>query len=83
MTIFSLGGQLSAAVERARLYQDAQRLAARERLVGEVTGSIRQSLELEDVLRVAATEIREAMGLDKIVVRLASPDMADAKTVDN
>ncbi len=70
----SLIEQLGTAIESARLYQDTQRRATRERTIAEVTGQIRASLELEDVLHAAASEIREAMGLERIVVRLAVPE---------
>ncbi len=75
----SLIEQLGTAIESARLYQDTQRRATRERTIAEVTGQIRASLELEDVLRAAASEIREAMGLEKIVVRLAVPETSKNK----
>jgi GAF domain-containing protein len=70
----ALSEQLSVAAERARLYRETQRSAARERAIGQVTGRIRQSLDLETMLRTAASEMRETMGLDKIVVRLATPE---------
>ncbi|MBN2004949.1 MAG: GAF domain-containing protein [Anaerolineae bacterium] len=75
----SLIEQLGTAIESARLYQDTQRRATRERTIAEVTGQIRASLELEDVLHAAASEIREAMGLERIVVRLAVPETAQNK----
>ncbi len=65
--------QGALALESARLYQDTQRRAARERLVGEVTGRIRETLNVEAVLRTAADEIRQALQLDRLVVRLGTP----------
>jgi hypothetical protein len=35
---------------------------------------VRQSLELEAVLQAAADEIRNAMQLERVSVRLATPD---------
>jgi GAF domain-containing protein len=69
----AMAEQLNVALEGAQLYRDARRREARERTIGQVTGRIRQSLDLETMLRTAASEIRETMGLDKIVVRLATP----------
>ncbi len=65
--------QLGVALEGAQLYADSQRRAARERLVGEVTGRMRESLDLEAVLRTATSEIRQALGLSDLVIRLAEP----------
>lgn len=68
----TLSEQLGLALESARLYQDTQRLATQERLVGEVTGRLRETLDVDTVLRVAAQEIRQALGLSRLTVRLAA-----------
>jgi GAF domain-containing protein len=70
----SLSEQVSQAMERARLYQDTQRRAARERLVGEVTARIRESLDMETVLRAAAQEMRQVLGVSELNIRLAAPE---------
>lgn len=62
--------QLNATIDRARLYQDTQRRAAHERLVGQVSASIRQELELEAVLRTTVDQIQQALGLEKATIRL-------------
>jgi GAF domain-containing protein len=66
--------RMGMTAETLRLLDETQRSAARERAIADATGRVRESLELEDVLRSAATQIREAMGLNKIVVRLATPE---------
>jgi GAF domain-containing protein len=55
--IETLVEQLGVALESARLYQDTQRRAARERLVNEITARIRSSTTLEAVLNSAVREI--------------------------
>jgi GAF domain-containing protein len=72
-----LAEQLSAALERARLYEDTQRSAARERVIGQVTGRMREPLELDDVLRTAVDEIQQALGLEKVVIRVAIGETDD------
>lgn len=76
----TLTDQLGVALESARLYQDTQRRAARERAISEVTGRMREPVELEDVLKVAVDEIRQALDLDELVLRLGSgaPDKLSA-----
>ncbi|HOU12595.1 MAG TPA: GAF domain-containing protein [Anaerolineae bacterium] len=69
----SLTGQLGIALESARLYQDTQRAAARERLLGQVTGRMRESLDMDTVLKTAAHEMRQALGLEGVLVQLARP----------
>lgn len=69
----TLAEQSALALESARLYQDTQFRAARERMIGEVTGRIRETLDVEAVLKTAAGEIRQALQLERLVVRLGAP----------
>jgi GAF domain-containing protein/HAMP domain-containing protein len=66
--------QLGQALESARLYRDTQRRAAREQAISEVSARIGESLDLERVLMSAASEMRQALGLDDLVVRLVEPE---------
>jgi hypothetical protein len=66
----TLTEQLSTALEGAQLYEDSQRRAARERMVGQVTARMREPLSPEDVLRTAAREMREALNLEEMVIHL-------------
>ncbi len=68
----SLTDQLGVALDSARLYQDVQRRATRERLVGEVTTRIRESLDVEKVLQTAVDEIAGALGLAALDLRLVT-----------
>ncbi|MFO7740780.1 MAG: GAF domain-containing protein [Anaerolineae bacterium] len=63
--------EMAHTVETLRLMDDSQRRLARERLVGEVTARMRETLDVESVLRSGAVGIREAMGLPAVTVRLA------------
>jgi GAF domain-containing protein len=74
----TLTEQLGVALESARLYQDTQRTAAQERVIGEVAGRIRETLDIETVLKTTASEIRQALDLDTLVIRLATPEIDDA-----
>ncbi len=69
--------QLSVALESARLHQDTQRRAVRERMVGEITSRFRQSLDMESVLKIAADEIYQSLGLEEVVVRLATDEVSN------
>jgi len=65
--------RLALAADNMRLREDTQRQAARERLVGEVTARMRETLDVEAVLKTAAREVRHALGLPELVVRLGGP----------
>lgn len=67
----TLAEQLSVALESARLYQDTQRRAVRERLTGEIAARMRETFDVETVLKTAAQEVRHALDLPEVVVRLA------------
>ncbi len=69
----SLTEQLSVALESARLYQDTQRRAAQERLVGQVTARMSETLDMETVLRTAIREMGEALSMTEVEVRMGTP----------
>ncbi|MEA2008255.1 MAG: GAF domain-containing protein, partial [Chloroflexota bacterium] len=62
--------QLAIAVESARLLEETQNRAARERLTGEITSRLRETLNVDSVIRTAANEIYEAIDLEHVTVRL-------------
>ncbi len=69
----TLTEQLGVALDSARLYQNIQRRATVERLVGETTARIRQSQDVEMMLKTAVQEVRQALGLPEVVIRLVPP----------
>ncbi|MBN2390252.1 MAG: GAF domain-containing protein [Anaerolineae bacterium] len=62
--------QLNVALESARLYRDTQRRAAREQLFSQVSGRIRQELDLEAVLKTSVDQIQQVLGLEQATIRL-------------
>ncbi len=66
----TLTDQMSVALESARLYQDTQRRAAREKLIGQVSARVRETLDIESMLKTAAQEIRQSLELPEVVIRL-------------
>ena len=66
----TLTDQLGAALDGARLYQETQRRASRERLIGEVTARVRKTLDVDAVLQTAIREVGEALGLAEVEVRM-------------
>jgi len=68
----ALADQAAVAMERQRLLDEARSRAARERLISQVTARMRESLDVRRVLETAADEIYQALGLDKVIIRLAA-----------
>jgi len=67
----TLVAQLGVALESAQLFEETQRRAAQDRLLGEVTSRMRETLDMDLVLQTAIREIGEALGLAEVEVRMA------------
>ncbi len=63
--------RMALTAENLRLFEETQRVAVRERLVGEVTTQVRERLDVETVLRTAADQIYRALDLEEVSVRLS------------
>ncbi len=74
----TLVSQLGVALESAQLFEETQRRASRERLIGEVTARVRETLDVDAVLQTAIREVGDALGLAEVEVRMGprrpSPD---------
>ncbi len=67
----TLTDQLGVALDSARLYQETQRRVIQEQLTAEVTARMRQTLDVDSVLRTAVREMGAAFGLGKVEVRMS------------
>jgi GAF domain-containing protein len=76
----SLVEQLAVAAENQRLIEETQQREAAERLTREVTTRMREPVEMEDVLRTAADQIRAALGSDWVEIRMATPRLTQGST---
>jgi GAF domain-containing protein len=72
----TLISQLGEALDSARLYNDMQRRAAREKLTSDIATRIRQTLDVETVLRSAADEIYHSLALEEVTVALVEENQA-------
>lgn len=69
-TLETLAAQVGQAVESARLYQETQDRALRERLTSEVSARIRETLDLDAMLQTAVREVGRTLGLEEVTVVL-------------
>ena len=65
-----LADQLGVAMESARLYQNTQRRAARERLVGDIADRLQRAPDMEMLLQIAVQELNQALRGSRAYVRL-------------
>ena len=66
----TIADQLGATLDAARLFQETQQQAERERLVGEITTNMRATLDIDNVLQTAARELLNALDLAEVEVRI-------------
>ncbi|MBN1659875.1 MAG: GAF domain-containing protein, partial [Anaerolineae bacterium] len=64
--------ELDPALESARLYQDTQRRAARERAIRHVTDTMRRSVEIEAILESTVVELAQTLGVPRAYIRLGT-----------
>ena len=70
LVLEELGVRISQTMENARLLSETQRRAENERIVRQVSAHMRETLDLENVLRVAAEDIYQALNLSKVTIDL-------------
>jgi GAF domain-containing protein len=68
--IDAIAAQAALALENARLVEESQSAARRERLLAEITGRIWASTTVEGILQTAAREIGRALESDEVTVEL-------------
>jgi GAF domain-containing protein len=66
----TLADRLGEALDSARLYQDTQRRASRERLTSEIADTMRRATGVEDIIRTAVDELFDTLGTSRAFVRL-------------
>lgn len=78
-----LGTQIGLALENARLYQETRRRAAREQLLSDIAGRMRETLDIERILKITVSEVRESLGLEKAEIYFSQvPDPGSSRTVE-
>ncbi len=70
----AISEQLGIALENARLFDETQRLAQRERIAAEVAGKIWASTNVETILQTAVQELGRALNVSQGAIRLRIPE---------
>ncbi len=74
----TLTDRLESALDSARLYQETQQRAVHDRIVSDVTARIRETLDMETILKTATSEIQQILDLAEAEIRLdAEPYSTD------
>jgi GAF domain-containing protein/HAMP domain-containing protein len=70
----SLSDQISNALESARLFNDAQQRAVKERTISESAARVSAALDLENILQSTADELGRALGSSEVIIQLQSEE---------
>ena len=62
------------ALENARLFQDARRRAAKERMISDATSKISGALNLENILQTTAQELERVLGGSEVLIRFQNQE---------
>lgn len=62
--------RLAISLENARLLEEIQYRAERERLVSEISSKVRAAPDVDSVLRIAIQEIGQSLGVSEVMVQL-------------
>ncbi len=65
-----IADRLASALESARLTEDTRRRAQRERVIGEVTAKISQSINLQNILQTAVEELGRVIPGSDVVIQI-------------
>jgi GAF domain-containing protein len=79
--IQEITNRLALTLENARLLEESQRRAARERLTGEVTARMRETLDVDRVLQTAVREMRAILNLAEAEVQMGVEFLSEAAGV--
>ena len=67
----ALADQVALALENARLFEQTERRAQRDRLATTLTGKIHAAGDVQSILSTAAEELGRVLGVSRTVIRLA------------
>jgi GAF domain-containing protein len=74
-----ISARLGLALETARLSQENQRRAARERLIREITGDMRETMNIRTILERTIQRLGQEIGAEEVAVRI-DPEGSHARS---
>ena len=76
-----LTAELSQVMDSARLFEETRQQADRERVVGEISNRMRETMNVESVIRLAADELYKLLDLEHITIHLSSADTPNEEEI--
>ena len=75
--------RLALALENARLVAEAEQRADRERVISQVTTRMRETLDIDTILKTAVKEMRQSLALSEAEIRLQLTDASNPTEVSH
>jgi GAF domain-containing protein len=66
----SLIDQVGQTIETARLLEETERLAGRERIINDINSRVRQTVNIESILQTAVNELGRRLGAARVFARV-------------
>ena len=76
-----IADQVALALENSRLVDEAQKSALRDQMIANISTRVRETLDIESVVRTAATELRKVFDLKEAEISVGSPQIESALLV--
>lgn len=73
-----IADQIALALENSRLVDEAQKSAMRDQMIANISTRIRETLNVESVIRTAATELRRVFDLKEAEISIGAPQAEPA-----
>ena len=71
--IEKIADQVALALENSRLVEEAQKSAQRDQVIANISSRVRETLDVESVVRTAATELRKVFDLKEAEISIGAP----------
>ncbi|MGH2593542.1 MAG: GAF domain-containing protein, partial [Anaerolineae bacterium] len=66
----SLVDQVGQTIETARLLEETERLAGRERIVNDINSRVRRTVNLDSIVKTAVNELGRSLGAARVFARI-------------
>jgi GAF domain-containing protein/HAMP domain-containing protein len=83
-TVRAVADQVAQSIEAARLLEGTERLAQRERSINEINARVRQTIDLDAILRTAVNELGQSLKAARVTARInvADNDQSSRRSAD-
>jgi len=79
----SVAGHVAQAVENARLLDETERSAQRERTINEINSRVRQTINVDAILKTAVNELGRSLQASRVFARINPPDQDKPASSDS